>query len=302
MALNFFKKKIKVAVHSGNFHADDIFSVAVLSLSLGYVPTIIRTRDMEKIRKADYILDVGGVNDPKLNSFDHHQIGGAGLRPNGIPYATFGLVWKEFGEKISGSKEVAEIIEKKLVIAVDADDNAMEACGNFLCEARPYTISDYIIYKNSTCEIKKQDKVFRKLVDLARDIIKMEIKIAENFLIDHRKVEEAYQNSKDKKLIILDQDYDWNGILSDHSEPLFVIKPDSKINAWKIYAVKVKGERFKNRVDLPLSWASKKDQEFVNITGVIDAIYCHHQRYMAIAKSKEGAIKLAELALKEAEK
>ncbi len=297
MELNFWKKRKTVAVHSGNFHADDVFSVATLSLYLGYIPKIIRTRETEKIQKADYILDVGCIYDPLKNRFDHHQVGGAGERLNGIPYATFGLIWKELGEKITGSKEVAEIIEKKLVTAIDADDNAMEACGNFVCDARPYTISDFVIYNNFNCAEKKQKKVFRKLVDLAREIIIMEIEIAQGFVEDHKKVEAIYLATEDKRLILLDQDYDWNGILSDHPEPLFVIKPDLKIKAWKIYAVKIKGEKFKNRVDLPKSWASKKDQELARITGVDDAVYCHHQRYMAIAKSKEGAIELAQLAL-----
>lgn len=300
--MNWPRSRKTVAVHSGNFHADEIFSVATLALYLKRNPKIIRTRDEKIYSRADYVLDVGGEYDPARNRFDHHQFGGAGQRANGIPYATFGVIWKAFGEKISGSKEAAEIIEKKLVMAIDADDNALEACNSFICEVRPYTISDCIIYRNSLCTEKDSDQVFEKLMLLAKDIIKMEVIIANKFLEDHKKVEKIYNSSKDKRLIILDQEYDWNGILSDHPEPLLVVRPSPAINAWKVYGVKIKGEKFKNRIDLPQAWASKKDGELAKITGVSDAIYCHHQRYMAIVRSREGAIRLAELALQEAEK
>ena len=39
------------------------------------------------------------------------------------------------------------------------------------------------------------------------------------------------------------------------------------------------------------------DEEFEKITGVEGAVFCHRTLFMAVAKSKEGAIKLAKLAL-----
>jgi uncharacterized UPF0160 family protein len=295
--MNWLRSKKTVAVHSGSFHADDIFSVAVLSLLLGYIPKIIRTRDQGKIKKADFVLDVGGEYDPAKNKFDHHQIGGAGKRSSNIPYATFGLVWKEYGEKIAGSAEAAGLIEKKLVAVTDADDNAFEIGTNYVSGLRPYTVSDYVIYRNSVCEEKDQVKIFNQLLLLAIDILETEIKIANRFLRDSKQVENSYQNAIDKRLIILDGDYDWNPILSNYPEPLFVVRPAPDIKAWKVYAVKNKGEKFKNRVDLPAEWAGQRDEQLARVTGVPDAVYCHHQRYVAIAKTKEGAVRLAELAL-----
>ncbi len=95
----FNRKKIAVT-HCGSFHTDDVFACATLSLyfkknNLKY--KLIRTRDDNIIKKADYVFDVGGIYDPKIDRFDHHQYGGAGKRENNIPYASFGLVWKKFG-------------------------------------------------------------------------------------------------------------------------------------------------------------------------------------------------------------
>src|SRR5437764_1161911 len=97
--------EVTIVAHNGNFHADDVFAVATVLLVLERsdfpawrqaIPKIIRTRDPKTIEKADFVVDVGGVYDAENNRFDHHQAGGAGTRANGIPYASFGLVWKKF--------------------------------------------------------------------------------------------------------------------------------------------------------------------------------------------------------------
>jgi uncharacterized UPF0160 family protein len=299
--INKISKKT-VAVHSGNFHPDDIFSVAILSLHLNYIPKIIRTREEEKIKKADYAFDVGQEYDLVNRRFDHHQVGGAGKRDNGIPYASSGLVWREYGDNITESKEVQDYIDKKLIQVIDADDNAKEISQNIFPDVRPYTISDYIVYRNSSTSDKDKDGVFKKLVIWAMEILQMEIKIAKSILSDYKKVEATYAFSTNKKVIILDGDYAWEEKISEYPEPLFVIKPSVAIKSWKIYAVKDNMNKFKNRVNLPAVWGGKRDEELAKVTGVADAIYCHHALYMAIAGSKEGALKLAELALTEADK
>src|SRR3989344_3542872 len=104
--------KIRVATHSGPYHADDVFAVAALDILLDPEEIIIiRTRDPKIIDQADYVVDVGAKYDSSLKRFDHHQMEGAGERPSTIPYASFGLVWKEYGEKLAGSKACAEYID-----------------------------------------------------------------------------------------------------------------------------------------------------------------------------------------------
>jgi uncharacterized UPF0160 family protein len=119
--------EVTIVAHNGQFHADDVFAVATLSILIGDSKKIkiIRTRDEAVIQKADYVVDVGGVYDPEKNRFDHHQKGGAGKRDNGIPYASFGLVWKKFGAQVAGSKRLAEIIDERLAAPIDAIDNGV---------------------------------------------------------------------------------------------------------------------------------------------------------------------------------
>jgi len=48
----------------------------------------------------------------------------------------------------------------------------------------------------------------------------------------------------------------------------------------------------------PKEWADLTDRKLVNITKVKDAVFCHRGLFIIVAKSKGGAIKLTELALK----
>jgi len=147
------KKEITIVTHSGQFHTDDVFAVATLQLMLeekGYSVVVVRTRDEHIVSNADYVVDVGEIYDPIQKRFDHHQQMGAGVREDGIPYASFGLVWKEYGESICEDKEIASLIEQRLVKPIDAMDNGI----NFMKSDREglfmYDLKDItFVYKNT---------------------------------------------------------------------------------------------------------------------------------------------------------
>ena len=61
--------------HDGTFHADEVTACALLCLfGLIEVDKIVRTRDPEVLARCQYVCDVGGVYDPKIKRFDHHQV------------------------------------------------------------------------------------------------------------------------------------------------------------------------------------------------------------------------------------
>ena len=72
--------------HSGKFHADDVFSFALL-LYLNPEITILRGNrvpdDFDGI-----VFDIG------RGKYDHHQKDSR-IRENGVPYAAFGLLWED---------------------------------------------------------------------------------------------------------------------------------------------------------------------------------------------------------------
>jgi uncharacterized UPF0160 family protein len=295
--LSFINKKIKVAVHDGAFHPDDVFAVAILSIYLKKPLKIFRTRDEKIFTKMDYLLDVGTEYNPKENKFDHHQEHWHEKRENGIPYATSGLVWKEFGVKITGSKEVADKIEEKIIEPIDAEDSGVEIYKSVFEKVSPYSFFDYLFSFNPTWKEETDPmKVFLLAVSEAKKMLLREIKRAKDNCSAVDIVKSIYEKTEDKRIIILDNNYPWRKTLINYSEPLFVISPKSN-KTWSIDTVVKPNEKFLRRLYFPLSWAGKRDADLEKVTGVSGAVFCHNDRFVAVAKTKEGAIELAKLAL-----
>ncbi len=292
-------KTTKVAVHSGKFHADDVFAVAILSLYLKKPIKIIRTRDPKVWADADYVFDVGREYDPKRNRFDHHQESFNLKRENGAPYSSAGLAWKYFGEKIAGSKEVWQKIDKEIIQPLDIEDNGVELYKSNFEGIAPYSFFDYLDAYNSTWKEKREDslKEFKLAVAEAKKMLEREIKRLQDESLGEKYVEDVYKKTSDKRIIVLDNNYSWEKVLVRYPEPLFVILPDLDNDSWHAHAVGLKEFNFKNRLDFPKNWAGKENDDLAKITGVKDAIFCHKGRFIAVAKSKEGAIALAKLAL-----
>ena len=66
---------------------------------------------------------------------------------------------------------------------------------------------------------------------------------------------------------------------------------------WRLYCVRDNPHVFTNRKDLPKAWAGLRDEELAKATGIKDAVFAQRNRFMAVAKTREGAIALAKIAL-----
>jgi uncharacterized UPF0160 family protein len=302
-------KKIKKLIsptllvsHDGSFHSDDIFACATLFLVLekkNEKGKVCRTRNEEKIKKGDYVFDVGGIYDPEKNRFDHHQKGGAGIRENGIPYSSFGLVWKKYGKKLCQDEEVAKILDNNLVSPIDAFDNGVD-----LFEVKntiaPYLIQHFFLAMRPSVHEKNKKSnlnMFLKSVKIAQEILKREIVHAQEAVFLEKKLENIYNKLSDKRILIMEEDLHNDDILYKFKELLFVIYPRRSDDLWAVRAVRKNPRNFENRKNLPKEWAGKRNEEMVNVTNVSDAVFCHNALFLAVAKSKEGAVKLAQIAL-----
>jgi uncharacterized UPF0160 family protein len=290
----FTKKKI-IVTHSGDFHADDAFSVASFSLLHDGKIRVIRSRNPEDWAKGDYVVDVGDVYDHSRCRYDHHQKGGAGTRENGVPYAGFGLTWKHYGEKICGSKDVAEKVEKILVQSIDAGDNGFPIVKQ-LIDVREYPLADAIAAWRDESKSGQQAEYtdFLHAVEWAKGVLSRQIRICRITVVDTEKAHRAYELAPDKRLIVLDENIFWGDAFRSKLDVLFVVYPDS-IGQWRVKTVQEEG--FRARKNLPESWAGLRDDDIVRVTGVSDAVFAHPKRFMAVARSREGALALARLAL-----
>lgn len=65
-----------IGTHSGTFQADEALGVWLLRQTSTYFNApVLRSRDMEELKKAEIVIDVGGIYDHSILRYDHHQRG-----------------------------------------------------------------------------------------------------------------------------------------------------------------------------------------------------------------------------------
>jgi len=291
----------KLITHDGSFHADDIFACATLCLVLekkGEKFEITRTRDEKTIKAGDYVFDVGGIYDANANRFDHHQPGGAGKRLNDIEYSSFGLVWKKFGLELCDNQKTVDFIDEKLVAPVDAFDNGFDLVENKY-KITPYYIQHFFFSMKPTWREANlsKDEMFLKCVEFAKVVLTREIIQTQDAFLAEEAINSIYQNTKDKRIIVLDKHYSFEHIFDDFPELLFIIYPREADGFWGIRTIGENPKTFVNRKNFPKSWAGLREKELADVTGVPDAVFCHRGLFLTVAKTKEGAIKLAQIAV-----
>jgi uncharacterized UPF0160 family protein len=288
---------MKIITHDNRFHADDVCAMATLRIQFGdQITEVIRTRDESIIKTGDIVFDVGHICDSDANRFDHHQTEGAGKRDNGIPYASFGLVWKKWGEEICGSKEAAHLVDKKFVQMIDASDNGFLTYQYIQEDLREYVFDSICHSFGSTWkEEENYDEIFFEMVDIAEKILRREIKVAKDKSEAVPLIEKVYQEAPDKSVIVFDQYYPWGDTLKKYPDIYFVISPDKEKKQWRINTIQDK--QLQNKKSLPASWSGLKGEELEKETGVVGAVFCHRALFLAVSNSKESAILLAKKAL-----
>jgi uncharacterized UPF0160 family protein len=285
---------MQVATHPGNFHADDVFAIAVLELVHGPLE-LVRTRDPEAQAAADLRVDVGGRSDPATGDFDHHQKGGAGERENGVRYASFGLVWREHGEALAGSAAAAAAIDERLVCGVDANDVGQTLVEPLVGDIRPMSVSGVIAALNPSWDEEltpaEEDARFAQAVALARGMVEREIAGAAAFDRARGLVAAAIGRAEDPRVIELDSNMPWReAVITTAPEALYVVYPKS--DGWGSQAVPREVGSFENRLSFPADWRGRSGADLVAATGVPDAVFCHAAGFYASAGSREGIVAL----------
>jgi len=282
-----------IVTHNGNFHADDVFSIAAIKCIFPSF-TLVRTRDLELINKADIVIDVGGEYDADKGRFDHHQRGGAGERENGIPYSSFGLIWQKYGLEIcQGNQEVATSVDTGLVSVIDAID-----CGHVEGVSTGVSLSHTISMFNPTWQEDSHfDECFDEAVVFASRVLARFIASASGGISAKSIVAKAIEDAADPRVIVLEKYTPWKRTvhaLSD--EALYMVYPSSS-GQWRIQTVPAELGSFDDRKPLPKQWAGLSDDALKEVTGLDDAMFCHNGLFIAGCKSFESTMKMAAMAL-----
>ena len=307
-----------IVTHSGKFHADDAWAVAVM-LILNPDAELVRTRDPAVIASADVVIDVGGVWDAPAGRFDHHQKGFEGARASGVPYASAGLVWREHGARCvallaerhaghqlseEGAQQMAYAIDSDLVQYLDLSDvgAARNAPGSYGLSAivsgfNPNWMDEQRLGYGAAAESYRTDQ-FRRAVALLTDIMTNAVKYRVGALLAVEQVRRAQVLENGRVLFLNNGALPWSAIVrKEMPKVLFVISYNLAEQRHMIHTVPVSAESFDARADLPEAWAGLRDADLAAVTGVPDAGFCHNGRFIAAAKSFEGILAMARQAL-----
>jgi uncharacterized UPF0160 family protein len=310
-----------IVTHGGKFHADDAWAVAVIHV-LHPGAELVRTRDPAIIERGDIVIDVGGVWDPALGRFDHHQKGFSGARQTGVPYASAGLVWRDYGARCVAAlaaqhtgqqlsddtaQQIAHAIDADIVQYLDLSDvgAAKNAPGGYGLSAvvsgyNPSWLDEERLGYGERADTFRLSQ-FRRAMDFLIDVMANAVKYRVGALLALDQVRKSDVLEGGRLLYLKNGALPWSSVVrKEMPKVLFVISHNIGEQRYMLHTVPATADTFESRADLPASWAGLRDAELAAVTGVPDAGFCHNGRFIAAAKSYEGIYAMALQALKEA--
>ena len=262
------KKDAKAFTHGGKFHADDVFSAALL---LYINPEIVISRGNKVPEDFDGIVfDIG------RGRYDHHQKDSR-VRENGVPYAAFGLLWEALGKEILG-EELAEKLDESFIQPLDINDNTGEKnelatlIGNF----------------NPPWDAKGgSDEAFFQAVSVAGMILENKFERYRGNARADQRVEQVLEehNPKDR-ILVLPEFIPCQKALAE-TEIAFVIFPSNRGG----YCIQPQKREYSMnyKCSFPSQWLGLEGEELVKETGLSSAVFCHKGGFLMTVGELEDA-------------
>lgn len=276
-----------LVTHSGRFHADEVFATSMVLMVEQH--EVVRSRDQEVIDQADIVLDVGAEYDPNTLRFDHHQNSFTRAREDGVPFATAGLVWEFYAERILKANGLADEqqiayatqwIDEKLIKDIDAVDNGM-----YLEDPRPSVSMVIGIMNESSDEPEKQLEAFNKAVNFTSDIMQNLVDSAVKEAQVAAELTELLQTLDAQGILVLEKNLPYKDFISRHPEVKRVVYPRNE----EQYGVYCNGKQN----HLPERFRGLRDEELNEISGLNDMIFCHKSGFMCVTLSQDSALFMA---------
>ncbi|MBO7451229.1 MAG: MYG1 family protein [Clostridiales bacterium] len=271
------KNITKGYTHSGIFHADDVFSSALLKI---LYPDIVieRVFKVPELGETEIAFDIGG------GEYDHHDILEYRPRPEyaeedyvDIPYAAFGLLWRAFGHELVKTDVAFNNFDKNICAPIDKHDNGVDMSNS---------ISFMISSMNKMWdEDVSDDERFFKAVDIAKQLIERYIDSLNSTARAEDVIREAMNGDYiSKGIMVLEEFAPWRenlGIVDPEGKVILCVYP-SKRGGWCIQT------KDSNEYPLPAEWLEHKPEGMS---------FCHITRFLASCDTKEHAIEYALVAM-----
>ncbi|XP_073959413.1 MYG1 exonuclease-like isoform X2 [Choristoneura fumiferana] len=295
---------------------------------------IIRTRDMQKLKTCDIVVDVGAEFNHETKRYDHHQREFAetlsSLRPElgdkyKIKLSSAGLIYTYYGEQVIQTIAPKEcpllpddlrIIYKKVyenfIEEIDAIDNGVP-----MTDQEPkYKIRTHISNRvarlnpewNSNLSINL-DEIFKKAMKLVSEEF---LYVTNNFISvwlparDYVKssLENRFEVHDSGQILEFKERFPWKEHLFDLETEMgigheikFVLFND-KPSSWRVQAVPVSPYSFVTRKPLHKDWWGVRDEMLSEVAGIKNCIFCHSTGFIGGNTSRQGALEMAVASLK----
>lgn len=320
-----------IGTHSGTFQADEALGVFLLrQLKRWSAVPLVRTRDLEKLKPLEIVIDVGGEYEHDRLRYDHHQrgfdetFGGASGRWK-TKLSACGLVYKHYGREVlaalhpqlGASTDKLEWVFERVYIdfiqGLDAIDNGIEVCDGPKRWKDGSGLSARVARLNERWNEPEggptEDERFERASALCGDdFCSFVASVVESELPAREYVEDALlaRTSVDpsgKLLVFQSGGMPWKTHLYEleakhgiEGQVAFVLYTDSA-GMWRVQAVTAKGTDFTNRVSLPEQWRGVREQSLVDVSGIPGSRFCHAGGFICGNDAYEGALAMARAAL-----
>ena len=282
------QKNASAFTHSGKFHADDVFSAALL-LYLNPEITITRGNQVPENYEG-LVFDIG------RGQYDHHQKDSR-IRDNGVPYAAFGLLWEKLGPEILG-EELALKFDESFVQPLDINDNTGEKnelatlIGNFNPGWDSKSSNDEAFFQAvSVAGMILENKFERYLGNERAD------RRVEEVLTEHAaSLASGDTPAENTNILILPEFIPCQKRLSE-TNIAFVIFPSNRGG----YCIQPQKKEYSMnyKCSFPSSWLGLEGEELASVTGLESAIFCHKGGFLMTTGELADAVQACKLSMEQ---
>ena len=280
------RKDAAAFTHGGKFHADDVFSAALL---LYLNPEIVITRGNRVPENfAGIVFDIG------RGRYDHHQKDSR-VRENGVPYAAFGLLWEELGGAILGEELAAEF-DEAFVQPLDNNDNTGEKnelatlIGNFNPAWDAQGGSDAAFFQ----AVSVAGMILENKFERYRGNERADRQIEEVLAAHERAVVSGETAERDAAILILPYFIPCQKRLSE-TGIAFVIFPSNRGG----YCIQPQKREYSlhYKCSFPECWLGLEKEELAEASGLKSAVFCHKGGFLMTVGELSDAVEACRISL-----
>ena len=264
--------------HDGVFHADDVFATALLTMLNPDIRVDRGPRVPDSFEGIVY--DVGG------GEFDHHGESRCN-RQNGVPYASFGLLWARYGTLLLCEDDAAAF-DAAFVQPIDDADNGGASC------AVSQLVSDFNPFPPSSPS--DYDEAFREAVVWALGVLRRRI----GAMREARKAREYVLGRMvacDGRVLELEHLAPWKEAVVG-SGYVYIIYPSVR-GGYNVQAVPDRLQDHSMVLPFPDVWRGASSEELRGMTGIGGLNFCHATGFLCAADTLEDALAAARLSLQQ---